>query len=76
MTDLLVRGLDSDIVERLKERARRHGRSLQSEVKAILEAAASYTMSEARAVSDEWQRRLAGATYSDSAEAIRADRER
>ena len=76
MSDLLVRDLDSDTIERLKLRARRHGRSLQGEVKAILQAASAFSLSEAGAIAEEWQRRLANGTYSDSAEAIRQDRER
>jgi len=75
MPQLLVRDLDPDTVERLKLRARRHGRSLQGEVKAILEAAATFSMSEAAAVAEGWQRKLAGGMYTDSAEAIRVDRE-
>jgi predicted HicB family RNase H-like nuclease len=42
MPQLLVRDLDPETVERLKLRARRHGRSLQGEVEAILEAAATF----------------------------------
>ncbi len=37
MPQLLVRDLDTGTVERLKQRAQRHGRSLQGEVKAILQ---------------------------------------
>ena len=40
MPQILVRDLDEKIVARLKKRARRDGRSLQSEVKSILERAA------------------------------------
>ncbi len=77
MTQVLVRDLDGAVVERLKERARRNGRSLQKETKAILEAAATtLTMVEARQNSDEWHRRLTGRRFSDSAELIREDRER
>ena len=76
MPQLLVRDLDSGTVERLKLRAQRHGRSLQGEVKAILEAAATFSMSEAGSVAEGWQRKLAGGAYRDSAEAIREDRER
>jgi antitoxin FitA len=76
MADLLVRGLDEQTVERLKERARQNRRSLQSEAKAVLEAAATYSMGEARAAAEEWQRRLAQGTYTDSADALHLDRER
>ncbi len=76
MPQILIRDLDADTVARLKARARRHGRSLQGEVKAILEDATTFTMTEAAAIADDWQLRLAGRAYSDSAETIREDRER
>jgi plasmid stability protein len=40
MGSILVRGLDQKIIERLKERARLNGRSLQQETKEILKRAA------------------------------------
>jgi antitoxin FitA len=40
VSDLLVRDVDPKAVARLKARAALHGRSLQAEVKAILEAEA------------------------------------
>jgi plasmid stability protein len=40
MASLLIRNLDDAAVERLKARARRHNRSLQGEVKSILESEA------------------------------------
>ena len=77
MPQMLVRDLDPEVVERLKARARAHGRSLQKEVKAILEeAAATLSLREAEEVAGSWQRRLAGREYSDSAELVREDRER
>ena len=39
MAQILVRDLDKEVLETLKERARRDGRSLQSGVKSILEQA-------------------------------------
>jgi plasmid stability protein len=75
MGSILVRGLDQKIIERLKERARLNGRSLQQEVKVLLErAAATLTMREAR-VSEGWRRRLDGRSFSDSAPLIREDRD-
>lgn len=76
MSQLLVRDLDAGTVERLKLRAQRHGRSLQGEVKEILQAAATFSMGEAGGVAEQWQRKLSGGVYRDSAEAIREDRER
>ena len=40
MAKVLVRDLEPAVVERLKARAAQHGRSLQKELKAILEEAA------------------------------------
>jgi antitoxin FitA len=76
MTQMLVRDLDPEILERLKERARSNGRSLQKEVRAILEGAAqTYTMAEARALSESWHQRFAERKFSDSADLIREDRD-
>ena len=50
MAEVLVRDLDTSVVEKLKARAAANGRSLQAELKAILEAQASQvTKVEARA---------------------------
>jgi plasmid stability protein len=84
MPHLLIRDLDGDLIERLKLGARRHGRSPQEEVKAILHAVVTFSMSEARSVAEQWQHKLtpqnssrqADDLYRDSAEAIHTDRER
>lgn len=76
MAEVLVRDLEPETIERLKARARQHGRSLQGEVKAILEAAAPLSMSEARELAEHWQRRLAGQIEGDSSDLLREDRER
>jgi plasmid stability protein len=78
MAQILVRDLDDALVARLKERARDNHRSLQGEVKAILEeAAAQASNAEVEAILDRWQRywRQKGRTFSDSAELIREDRD-
>jgi plasmid stability protein len=76
MSSILVRGLDQKIIQRLKDRARLNGRSLQREVKEILERAADMlTMSEARRLSERWRRRLGRRSFSDSARLIREDRD-
>jgi antitoxin FitA len=43
MAQLLVRRLSDAVKERLKARAKRHGRSLEAEVRAILEEAVEAT---------------------------------
>ena len=77
MAQLLVRDLAPQVVARLKEQARQNHRSLQGEVKAILEqAAATATREEALAMVDKWQRKWGGRVFSDSTQLIREDRER
>lgn len=76
MAQVLVRDLDSDVVERLKSRAKLHGRSLQGEVKVILEGAVTFTPDEARQVAQEFRKRFKGRVTSDSGELIREDRDR
>lgn len=76
MGSILVRGLDQKTIERLQERARLNGRTLQQEVKALLERAAeTLTMREARRLSEGWRYRLGGRSMSDSAPLIREDRD-
>ena len=77
MAQLLVRDLDPAVVARLKERARQSHRSLQGEVKAILEQAAeTATREEALAMIDKWQRKWGERVFSDSTLLIREDRDR
>lgn len=71
MPDILVRGLDKELIARLKARAKRNGRSLQGEAKLILERAAGFTIEEARELTVGWQKRLAGRKFPDSAAFIR-----
>ncbi|HZF11211.1 MAG TPA: hypothetical protein VFE33_20655 [Thermoanaerobaculia bacterium] len=76
MAQILVRDLDPTLLDRLKSQAQQHGRSLQGEVKAILEASARLSPSEARALAEQWRERLAARLQSDSADLVREDRER
>jgi antitoxin FitA len=76
MSSILVQGLGPKTIRRLKERARFNGRSLQQEVKEILERTAGVlTMNEARRLSERWRRRLGGRSFSDSVRLIREDRD-
>ena len=76
MPQVLVRDLKADVVARLKARAKRHGRSLQNELKEILEAASRHSAVEARAVAARIRRQLAGRAHSDSVELLAQDRAR
>ncbi|HOD79808.1 MAG: hypothetical protein BWX88_02215 [Planctomycetes bacterium ADurb.Bin126] len=76
MADILIQGLQGRTLNRLKARAKRNNRSLQSEVKQLLEQAAGPTPEEIKAMFDRWDRRFDGRRFPDSAEMIREDRER
>lgn len=78
MAQVLVRNLNDKIVARLKKRAAQRGRSLQAEVKQILEdAAAEADQAEVWKTIEQFRERMrrSGRTFSDSAELIREDRD-
>jgi antitoxin FitA len=76
MAQILVRGLDAEMVERLKQRAKQNGRSLEGEARRILESAAGASLAETRQIIRKWQKKFAGRQFSDSTELIREDRAR
>lgn len=76
MPQLLIRNLNEETVTKLKERAKRHNRSVQGEVKLILEEYASRPDEAPLAIAERWQGYFAGRTFSESAELVREDRER
>jgi plasmid stability protein len=85
MTQVLLENLNPVLINQLETLARLHGRSLQEEIKHILQQAVqsqlrSYhtggDMAKAREAVARSQARYAGRTFSDSAELIREDRER
>jgi plasmid stability protein len=79
MAQVLVRNLRDKVVARLKKRAAQRGRSLQAEVKQILEdAAAEADQTDVLKRIEEFRERMrrSGKAFSDSAELIREDRGR
>ena len=76
MAQIIVRNLDDAVVERLKARARSNGRSLEAEVRQILEQSAKVDMATARQRVMEIRKKLAGRKFTDSVELIREDRDR
>ncbi len=76
MAQVLVRDLSDDAVARLKDRARRRGRSLQHEMKEILERASRQGTFEARSLADRIRRQLGGRSHTDSVNLLREDRAR
>lgn len=82
MTQVVLENLDFIVIEKLKVRAQRHGRSLEAELEAILTQVAETEVSDCAAVEEAWERidraraKYAGRTFSDSVELLREDRQR
>jgi plasmid stability protein len=75
MPDILIRGLDEETLKRLKARAKRNGRSLQSEAKQALEHAAQDE--NLHAMFAQWREHFKDRNFAKSSvEMIREDRER
>jgi plasmid stability protein len=76
MARILIRDLDDKTVKRLKDRARRHRRSLEGEARLILTQAAGISFEDAQRLAKQWHKKLAGRKLPDSTELIREDRRR
>ena len=80
MVTINVRRLDEDVVERLKRRASLNNRSLEGEVRHILECAADDDMAAKRAAfleaSDRLRRMTRGRKQTPAEVLIREDRDR
>jgi plasmid stability protein len=76
MAQVLIRDLDQKLVSTLKRRARRHGRSLQGELKAIIETAAEQQDIDPVVEVRRVRAMFASRTFSDSSTLIREDRSR
>lgn len=76
MRQLTVRNVDEGLYRRIKERARLSRRSLEAEVRAILDQAARPDRSEIARRAAALRARLAGRYQGDVTRAIRQDRDR
>lgn len=81
MPEVLVRNLDASVVKRLKARARGSGRSLQAELKLILEQAAQpaparLSRAEYRVLADQLRATIGDQPQTDSAALLAEDRAR
>jgi len=76
MGQVLVRNLPTEVVRKLKIRAKQHRRSLQEELKEILENAAQQNAKDVQARVNQVRRLFAGRKFSDSSDLIRQDRAR
>lgn len=76
--DVLIRNIDEDILEKLKKKAAANNRSLQAELKSLLETHAGPDIEKVRAMARESIRKYKaeGRKFSDSTKEIREDRER
>lgn len=77
MAQVLVRNLDEDDLDSLKQLAKEHQRSLEGEIRLILKDAASRAraMSSYRRSVEALQAGFGAQTFSDSADLIREDRD-
>jgi plasmid stability protein len=73
---VLVRNLEAAVVRKLKFRAKQHRRSLQEELKGILEDAARQEPKDVQLKVDQVRKLFAGRKFGDSSELIRKDRGR
>ena len=76
MAQVSVINLPKEVVRKLKMRARQHGRSLQEELKNVLEQAAQQNKKDVQAKVNEVRKLFAGRKFSDSSNLIRQDRAR
>ena len=76
MAQVLVRDLENAVVDKLKERAKSRGRSLEAELRLILEQAAQDTRQQGLLELEQVRALCAGRTFSDSTELLREDRAR
>jgi plasmid stability protein len=76
--NVLIRDLEDETVEALKRRASERKRSLQAELKAIVEEAVSQEWSKTWAAADRIfeELRHSGQKFSDTTALLREDRER
>ncbi len=76
MSQLLIRNLEDKTVELLKSQAKLHNRSLQGEVKQMLEENVKMSMKDARVKAKRIRASFGKKIFSDSANLIREDRNR
>jgi plasmid stability protein len=78
MPDILIRGVPSGVVESLKRKAARGGRSLQQELRFTLERIAVEDTIDLAEAAERVRRRLTAkhGPFSDSTPLIREDRDR
>ncbi len=76
MPNILIRDVSQKTVNRLKTRAKQHNRSLQQELKAVVENSTGYSAESITQRAASIRKKLAakGKTFTDSVELLREDR--
>ena len=77
MSNILIRDVDEQIVERIKRKAARRGQSMQQHLKRLVERDAGMSLLESYEAAERIaaQFRAEGRTFSDSTELVREDRD-
>jgi plasmid stability protein len=75
MAQVVIRNLDERVVDTLRTKARLHGRSLEQQLRDILNAAATLSTEEKLAVIDEFRARTPPGPQTDSVELLRESRD-
>lgn len=78
MADVLIRNIDKETLERLKKRAKKNGRSLQEELKELLDNYAKPDVDETRKRVNEilTKYKASGKSFPDSGEELSEERGR
>ena len=75
MGQILIRNLDDEAIEAHRRRAKAHGRSLEQELRTLIESAASYSVEEKLAIAEYAQSLTPAGAPSNAVDLIREDRE-
>jgi plasmid stability protein len=75
MAQVLIRNLPGGVIDAHRERAKAHRRSLEQELREVIERAAPYTPEERLAVALRFQRLTPPGPRSDPVEAVREGRD-
>ncbi len=76
MAQVLIRNLTDETVQKLKERAKRNGRSLQTELKIICEKEIHYEPYDIIKAAKRIREKLSNQKHTDSVKLLREDRRR
>ena len=76
MGQILIRNLDDEAIDAHRRRAKARGRSLEQELRTVIESAAAYSIEEKLAIAEYAQSLTPANGPSNAVDLIREDRER